>query len=117
MKRVVLAAALFSIVSSVLFPITASALPAGNAWGGDRKDKIVEQLVKRGGLVEDQRRILSEIVIPESIDLFSYRKDRFKVYFMDYPLLHLLGLGSGCKGLNPKEYSGHLWLSCSINGK
>ncbi|MCZ2159253.1 hypothetical protein NPX99_08395 [Bartonella sp. 220] len=118
MKRIILAAALFSIFSSVLSPITASALPVGNGWGTST-DAIVEKLVKQGNNIgEREKKLLSEIIIPERIDLFRNREDRFLVGAFSYPFLRILGLGSGCNLFNPHEKDpSFILLSCSINGK
>lgn len=120
MKRIVLAAALFAVFSSVLSPVTVSALPAGNGWG-TKKDAIIAKIMKQKGFNRNGRRgreieaILENIIVPERIDLFSYRQDSFKIQKRDRSLLLSLGIRSVCKDLDPKEYSGQRWMSCSIN--
>ncbi|MBB5074166.1 hypothetical protein HNQ69_001303 [Bartonella callosciuri] len=113
MKRVVLAVALFSVFS-VLSPVTASALPVGTGWGSKR-DAIVEKIITQNGLGTREKQILNKIVVPERNNLFSYKADRFQIQEKYRSILLALGLHNACRNLDPREYSGQQWMSCSIN--
>ncbi|WP_051018536.1 hypothetical protein [Bartonella queenslandensis] len=120
MKRVVLAAALFAVFSSVLSPVTVSALPAGGGWG-TKRDAIVAKIMERNGLSRNGERgkeiakILGMIVVPERRNLFSYSENSFQIAKKDRSFLLSLGIRSACRDLDPKKYSGYRWMSCSIN--
>ncbi|WP_317993768.1 hypothetical protein [Bartonella gliris] len=116
MKRVVLAAALLSVFSSVLSPVTANALPVGNGWGSKR-DAIVNRILKENGWGERSRAILNKIISPERKNLFSYDPDRFKIEKKHFSILWAMGLRYDCRDLDPKEYSGMQWMSCSLTSK
>lgn len=114
MKRIVLTAALFSIFSSVLSPVTANALPVGNGWG-TKSDAIVGQLVTKNGFGDREKKILQEIIVPERKNLFTYDNNKFKIQKKYHAILRAMGMRNGCRDLDPKEYSGQKWMSCSIN--
>ncbi|CDO47450.1 hypothetical protein [Bartonella henselae] len=114
MKRIVLTAALFSIFSSVLSPVTANALPVGNSWG-TKSNAIVEQLVTKNNFGDREKKILQKIIVPERKNLFTYDNNKFQVQKKYHTILMALGLRNGCRDLDPKEYSGQKWMSCSIN--
>ncbi|EJF87801.1 hypothetical protein ME1_00971 [Bartonella vinsonii subsp. arupensis OK-94-513] len=114
MKRIILAAALFSIFSTVLSSITASAQSVGSGCGMS----IAEKLAKQKNLGENEKNLLSKIIIPEAKGLFKIREDRFTVDAFSYPILNIFGLGSGCKPVNAHlKKIEYLFFSCSVDGK
>ncbi|WP_142416118.1 hypothetical protein [Bartonella massiliensis] len=114
MKGIILIAALFSVFFSVLSPVTVNALPVGNAWG-IKRDEVVDKIVKQNDFGDREREILDVIIVPERYNLFSYNPNRFKIEKRDHMILRAMGLRNGCVDLDPREYSGQKWMSCSVN--
>ncbi|GAA4664491.1 hypothetical protein [Bartonella pachyuromydis] len=121
MRRIILAVALFSIFSSVLSPITASALPVGGGWGIERQ-KVVTKIIERSGNkdnLEIVRRtflsaVLNAIIIPERINLFRNSDTYFRTKKEYYPYLRQIGLKNKCWKVDPKQDGSYEWVSCEI---
>lgn len=119
MRRVVLAVPLFSIFSSVLSPITASALPVGSDWGIERETIVEEIIEESNGKVKPgsmQETILNQLVVPLRINLFKNSTTYFQIDKQYRPMLLAMGLRNICTDINSKEYrnSPIKWMQCTI---
>ncbi|WP_144445005.1 hypothetical protein [Bartonella bacilliformis] len=112
MKRIVLVAALCSALSSVLAPVTANALPVGSGWGTQR-DKIVKELLNKGGFQEREKAILEKMVVPHRKNLFRNEEGAFEIQERYRSIIYALGLSVSCDLLDPKRYSGQRWMVCT----
>ncbi|EYS95750.1 hypothetical protein [Bartonella bacilliformis] len=112
MKRIVLVAALCSALSSVVAPVTANALPVGGGWGAQR-DKIVGELLNKGGFQEREKAILEKMVVPHREHLFKNKEKAFEIQERYRRIIYALGLSVSCRPLDPKGYSGQKWMVCT----
>ncbi|MCZ2157730.1 hypothetical protein NPX99_00295 [Bartonella sp. 220] len=116
MKHIILAAAFFSIFSSVLSPIMASAAPMGKGCGRPIVDKLVERGKLKSNIQEYEKTLLSNVIVPEMKSFFRKTYDKFQVTVFTYPILRSLGFKSNCAPVNAHLRNiDYLYFSCSVD--
>lgn len=111
MKKVILAAALFSFFSSVL---------TANAGSAQSKDEVVAHIarhqnyMKFTGFGQQAVDLLDRILIPMKKDNNSYYNDRFQVSSRHYSFAADLGFKKLCKDLPGEDENGFGRLECTL---